>query len=210
VAPFWGLLGCWVDGGWRFYKWGFMSNMFEFLPVRADKNAGVFENNAFLPCIFSLAQRYKRFLFDDYYCADNIGFMLELIALINRLYPHFYVVVEAESHEFMGVVYLDDWKGNKNQLHSCSITTCFEPKFRGKPVIKAGEIFLQKVFEVHKLKKIKAEVFEGNFRAKALLKKLGFVQEGLLKAETIREGKPCKTAIFGREWNSRSEDFGGE
>ncbi len=143
-----------------------------------------FEKPAYLEQALFLYIKYAKFLDDDY--AQNKLPVLEyFLELIKR--TMFFVIVEDEV--VSGFVYLDNFIGNDEKLHSAELTTCFDKRFWGDYTKYCAKIFLKHCFEKYGFEKIKALVYPQNFRVKTLLKASGFEKEALLKSETMRNGK---------------------
>ena len=144
---------------------------------------------------FKLFQKYSNFISDDYFFdiwKDEYAAFLELL---EKTSPYFWII-EIENM-FAGFVYLDNWIGSAKRLHSAEVTTCFNKKFWGKYPKICADIFFRYCFNLLGLKKIKAEIYSDNTRVKPLLKKCGFVKEGTLQNQTIKNGKFQDIEIYG-------------
>jgi len=142
-----------------------------------------------LPQVIHLYERFSRYLHDDYFLQKQESSVDAVINLIEKTTPFFWVIVEKKSSKFAGFVFLENWVGSKNDLHSAEITTCFDPSFWGKYTKICAKKFIKFCFKKYKLKKLKAYVFPQNFKVKTILKKFGFRKEALLKAETLKNGE---------------------
>ena len=173
--------------------------MYKFLPVVADKKSARYENYEYIPEILDLFFKYRDVLTDDYYSNDSVQFTLEIIDLINSLYPHFYAIIKEKDQqkpELIGFVYLDDLRGNDKKIHSCTLTSCFDHKFWGFDVGLAAKKFFKMVFDNLKVHKIKAQVFEHNKKTIKMLKSHGFEQEGFFEKESFKNGLPLNILQF--------------
>lgn len=136
--------------------------------------------------ILKLISKHKTKLFDDF-ISSNLS--MQVLDLINLHFPYFWVIYEIKSEKFVGFAYLYDIIGPQNQLHTATVATCFEKSFWGKGARVAGKTFLEYVFKKLRLSKLKAESFGSNPWAANYLKALGFKKEGILKRESVVEGK---------------------
>lgn len=160
--------------------------MYEFVSVTAGHNP--FEYRDFKPDIKKLAAKYAGVLVDDYNSGDFAD-------LLNEVAPHLYA--GAYNGEFIGFVYLNDWRGSKEKFHSATLTVCIDKKFWGKTAREAGRLFIKKVFKHYKCFKLKALVFEHNLNANNFLLSLGFKKESLLLNETFKNNKPVNIIVYG-------------
>lgn len=143
-----------------------------------------FEKPAYFEQALFLYIKYSKFLDDDY-AQNGLSIYDYFFNLVNKTL--FFVIVEDDF--VSGFVYLDNFTGNDEKLHSAEITTCFDKCFWGDYTKMCGKIFLSYCFEKYELEKIKALVYPENFRVKTLLKSIGFEKEALLKGETLRNNK---------------------
>ena len=151
-----------------------------------------FEKLAYFEQALFLYKKYSKYLNDDF--ANNGDSSYEyFIKLVCR--SAFWVIVEGDI--VSGFVYLDNFIGDKNRLHSAELTTCFDKRFWGSYTKDCAKTFLEYCFEYLGLRKIKALIYPENFRVKTLLKTVGFKKEGLLESETIRNGKPQDVEVYG-------------
>lgn len=144
-------------------------------------------DNYILPKIKELLNKYKNFLEDDY----TTGCFEESLSKIS---PHLYAGFN--NGNFMGFVYLSDWKGGMGNFHSCTMTVCIDKKFWGKPAKEASAIFIDKIFKYYNLYKMKALVFENNKNVINYLIALGFKKEGVLEGETFKHNKPVNLLVY--------------
>lgn len=171
-----------------------ISSQFTFLPIIAGNYNSNTVAKHYLPEILHLFERHKNVLLDDYYSSDFYERLKEILELINAVSPHFYVILCEE--EFMGFVYLENWIGSTQKLHSCCASVCVAKEFRGAKALEAGKIFIRELFKVHNLHKIKAETFAHNHLGANFLKKLGFSKEATLKHETLKNGKYIDIYVY--------------
>ncbi len=143
-----------------------------------------FEKPAYFEQALFLYIKYSKFLDDDY-AQNGLSIYDYFFNLVNKTL--FFVIVEDDF--VSGFVYLDNFTGNDEKLHSAEVTTCFDKRFWGDYTKMCGKIFLNYCFEKYNLEKIKALVYPENFRVKTLLKSIGFEKEALLKGETLRNNK---------------------
>ena len=159
--------------------------MYNFLCVYKFNN--LFVSGFILPRIRELLQKYRNVLTDDY-CSESFD------EFLTRVQPHLYAGFM--DGEFLGFVYLTDWRGGKNDYHSCTMTVCIEKKYWGKVSKEISKLFIRKVFEHYGLFKLKALVFEHNRNAGNFLLSLGFKKEALLRGETVKNGKPVNMFVY--------------
>ncbi len=160
--------------------------MCKFIRLIIDRENSIFKNTQYLSNVIFLYNRYSKYLNDDYapettYC--------NLVELIERTNPFFYVILEAKTGDFAGFVYLDNLIGNSKALHSGEITVCFEQKHWGSFTRKTAICFFDYCFNKLELKKIKAQIYPFNNRVRKLLEFSGFKQDGILRGETLKYGK---------------------
>lgn len=168
----------------------------KFAKIIINKNKKEFKNIKYLPRVIFLLNKFSKYLFDDYALSDDCDFVDLAIRLVEKVSPFFWVIIDSKSLEFAGFVFLENWVGTNNEFHSAEVTTCFEPKFWGTYTKKCARKFIKFCFKKYKLKKLKAQVFEQNFKVKMLLKKSGFKKEATLKAETLKNGKLQNIEVY--------------
>lgn len=164
-----------------------------FINVNSKNSDKYFSNLAFL------FLRYRNVLVDDFKNnqLEKIGYFQFLKSFIYSIQPFFWIIIDKNSKEFAGFVYLDNFTGDKNQLHCAEITGCIEQKFRGQFAQKAAKFFFKYCLQDLGLSKIKAQIYPQNYCVKALLIKSGFKKEGLLKAETLKNGHLQDIEVYG-------------
>ncbi len=143
-----------------------------------------FEKPAYFEQALFLYTKYSKFLDDDY-AQNGLPLLDYFFNLVQKTL--FFVIVEDDF--VSGFVYLDNFRGNDEKLHSAELTTCFDKRFWGDYTKVCARIFLDHCFEKYRFEKIKALVYPENFRVKTLLKSAGFRKEALLKGETLRNNK---------------------
>ncbi|MDD3150172.1 MAG: GNAT family protein [Candidatus Gastranaerophilales bacterium] len=168
--------------------------MYSFEKISIEKNI----NSSYINQVIALFKNHHNSLIDDYYFCKEISLENELIAFIEKTFPHFYLIFLIENNQkiFIGFVYLYNWRGNNNYIHSCTLTTCFDKKYWGKHPVLAGKTFIKSLFDNYKLEKIKAEVFCHNFKVISLLKKMNFEKEATLKNETFKNGSMIDIDVY--------------
>lgn len=134
--------------------------------------------------------KYSKYIQDDFSLVTDKHSLLSHICN-----PFFWVILDYEEN-FMGFVFLDNLVGNKNQLYSAEITTCFDKKAWGNFTRYSAKFFLKMCFDNFGLYKIKAQIYPDNFRVRNFLKSCGFVYESTLKNETQRLGKPQDIEVY--------------
>ncbi len=150
-----------------------------------------FEKPAYFEQALFLYVKYSKYLDDDY-AYNNQNIFDYFYNLVNR--TDFYAVVEDDV--LSGFIYLDNFVGNSNRLHSAEVTTCFDEKFWGSYTKICAILFINFCFEKYGLKKLKALVYPENYRVKTLLKSAGFEKEALLKSETLRNNELQDVEIY--------------
>ncbi len=157
------------------------SSKYKFVKLKLNRKKKIYKNISFLPKIISCIKPYTKFLCDDFAPKSDI---VELVlSQIEKSSGYFWVIL-SEKEDFLGIVYLENFVGNKKQIFSAEITTCFEKRFWGKETKKCGKKFIKYCFNKLNIKKLKAIVYKENFRVKTLIKILGFQREAFLRAET--------------------------
>lgn len=169
----------------------------KFVKVNLDTAKNSFENISLFPDIVELLKEYHDRLFDDYSGFSEESASQKTLELINRTAPCFWAVLERNTGEFAGIVFLDGWVGSKTSVHSASVTTCFRKKFWGKFTKQVAKLFARYVFKKYRLKKLRAQVFAFNNNVCGLLRRAGFVHEATLRAETIVREELTDLKVFG-------------
>lgn len=167
-----------------------------FINIIINKRKKEYVNIQYLPQIISLYERFSRYLNDDYFLDNTKNSIDAVLELVERTSPFFWAVISKKSGKLAGFIFLDNWVGSVDNLHSCEVTTCFSPSYWGVYTKNCGKKFVKYCFKKYKLKKLKAHVFSQNFKAKALLKRLGFKKEALLKGETLKNDEMQDVEVF--------------
>jgi len=163
--------------------------MSKFIKIIINRKRKEFRNIQYLPQIIHLYERFSKYLHDDYFLQHQSSSVDAVIDLIEKTCPFFWAVIDKKTSKFAGFAFLENWVGSKNDLHSAEVTTCFNPSFWGAYTKICAKKFIKYCFKKYKFKKLKAYIFPQNFRVKALLKKVGFKKEAILKAETIKNAQ---------------------
>lgn len=172
--------------------------MCEFVSVSPNNFNKYFSNVAFL------FLRYIQYLIDDFQDTKNTYSFL--YNFIKSRAPFFWVIVDKYSGDFAGFVFLDNFTGSREILHSAEVTGCIERKYWGQFSAKCADEFFNYCFSILNLNKIKAQIYPQNLYVRGILIKNGFSKEGLLKAETIRKGKLQDIEVYGLTrtiWNDK-------
>ena len=170
--------------------------MSKFLKIVINRAKKDFRNIQYLPQIIHLYEKFARYLHDDYFLAQQKSSVDAVINLIEKTSPYFWVVIDKKTGKFAGFGILDNWVGAKNDNYSAEVTTCFAPEFWGGFTKNCAKKFVKYCFKKYKLQKMKAYVFPQNSNVKMLLKQTGFKKEALLKAETMKDGKPQDIEVY--------------
>jgi len=160
--------------------------MLKFKPLIINRSEDFFENLQYLPQVMFLYKKYGKFLMDDFALSGN-SFYEYFINLVESVSPYFFVILCDE--EVAGFVYLENFTGDVNVMHSAEITTCFDRKYWGGFTYYTALVFFNYCFETLGIKKLKALIYPENFRVKQLLTRCRFEKEGYLKSETVRDGQ---------------------
>jgi RimJ/RimL family protein N-acetyltransferase len=168
----------------------------KFKKIIIDKSCGFYLNLGYIPQVIRLYERYSKYLNDDYFNAMEQSEVDQILSLIQKTQPYFWVITAGKDDKFAGFVFLDNLIGNCEILHSAEITTCFLPEFWGLFTKSCAKKFLKYCFKNYGFKKIKASIFPQNSRVRGILNFMGFKREGLLKGETLRNGKLQDVEVF--------------
>lgn len=178
--------------------------MCKFIKVIIDRKCHIFRHLEYLPQIILLYERFSKYLNDDYFACRKKGSIERVIELIEKSGPYFWVILDKKNNKFSGFVFLDDFVGNANNLHSAQVTTCFIPEYWGYFTKKCAKKFIKYCFKNYTFKKLKAYVFPQNVRVKKILNIAGFTHEATLRAETLRNGQLQDIEIFSILKNERN------
>lgn len=149
-------------------------------------------------------------VFEGFYTA------LRIFEIIYSSNGNFWLI-ETENGDFAGFFYVYDvislihpFKNEETgkieftkKPHTAVLAGCLKKDFWG---LKSKKIFsevLSMLFEKENYKKIKCEIFASNPYVKGILKRFKFICEGVLKGETINQGKAENVeiwALFEEKW----------
>lgn len=169
--------------------------MLEFLPIRADFGKNAFINTEYLPFVIDLLLKNKRLLTDDYFPQEEGELLDFLVEEINSIYPWF--VVGILDGQPLGAAWFTHW----HFPHSCQLHACIDRKFWGKTSLFAMEELLKFLHQNTGVVRVQMEIPEFNKIAVNYAKKAGFLEEGLIKCATLKNGKPLNHVLFGRILN---------
>lgn len=167
--------------------------MCKFLRLIIDRENSIYKNTQYLSNVIFLYLRYAKFLNDDYAKTPNYA---NLVDKIEETSPFFFVILNSDTNDFAGFVYLDNLIGNCERLHSGEITVCFEKKYWGNFTRKAAVAFFDYCFRTLELKKVKAQIYPFNNRVRKLLEFSGFQKDGVLRGETLKNGRLENVEVF--------------
>lgn len=167
--------------------------MYKFVKLKLNRKKKIYKNISFLPQIITCIKPYLKYLSDDF--AQNNDIVELVLSQIEKTNGYFWIILN-EKEEFLGIVYLENFVGNKKQIFSAEVTTCFEKKYWGNETKKCGKKFIKYCFKKLKITKLKAIIYKENFRVKNLLSILGFKKEANLNAETVCNGKLQDIEIY--------------
>ncbi len=178
--------------------------MCKFVNLIVDKNNLLSQNTQYLSNVIFLYLRYEKFLNDDYAAKVNYENILNLIENCRDL---FFVFLNEEDDDFAGFVYLDNLTGNNDKIHGGEITVCFEKKYWGKFTRQAAREFFNYCFNTLGFTKIKAQIYPFNSRVKNILTYSGFKKDGVLRGETMKNGKITDVEVYSLLKSDFSEKF---
>ncbi len=167
--------------------------MCKFVRLIIDRKNSRYQNTEYLSNVIFLYLRYAKFLNDDY--AQQVSFT-NIVDMIEKCGDMFFVMLNEENDEFAGFVYLDNPIGNTEKVHSFEITTCVERKYWGNFTKKAAVSFFKYCFTDLGLKKVKAQIYPFNYRVRYILKFAGFKKDGILRGETLKNGKMQDIEVY--------------
>ncbi len=114
-----------------------------------------------------------------------------------------FIIIENQTQKKAGRIYITqiDYRHQKGEYG-----IVLHPEFRGKNLAcEASSLLLHYVFNNLPLNKISLEVFKDNLKAIKLYKKIGFVEEGLMKEEFFKNGTfkdILKMRLLKSEWRN--------
>lgn len=97
-----------------------------------------------------------------------------------------YLVCESESGDVLAYAILRGLSEDSGSIELKRIVVAAPGKGLGRKIL---EEVIQMVFEDLKAHRLVLDVFEDNARARHLYQRLGFVQEGVLREATLRDGQ---------------------
>lgn len=153
-----------------------------------------------------LLEKHKKKLFDDFFF-EEISNQNLILKILDISYGNFWFILDSKSLNFAGLVFLDDFIGNKNNNHSAQISVCFMKQYFGSFVLDSAKIFIPFVFRHFDLNKLYAHVYDFNLLAKKLIRQVGFKLEAKLKAHTILNGKMQDVCVFSLIRDHTNESF---
>ncbi len=160
--------------------------MCKFVKLVIDRQNSRYENTRYLSNVMFLYSRYAKFLNDDY--APEVCYM-NLINMIEKCGELFFIVLNKQNDDFAGFIYLDNPIGNNKKLHCYEVTVCLEKKYWGNFTRKLSIEFFNYCFGALRLEKVKAQIYPFNNRVRSILKFSGFHKDGVLRGETLKNGK---------------------
>lgn len=122
---------------------------------------------------------------------DNCNFVYQwsheehLAALINANLAH-YVIEDVSSQELMGYVILDEVQNSSHSINLRRLVVTVKNRGIGRLAL---EVIKKIAFEELNAHRLWLDVFDDNLNAYRLYRKVGFIQEGLLRESYLRNGK---------------------
>lgn len=92
--------------------------MFKFIKVKLNRKKKIYKNIKFLPKIISCVKPYTKFLNDDF--AQKYDIVEIILSQIEKSSGYFWVILNKKD-EFLGIVYLENFVGDKKHLFSAEI-----------------------------------------------------------------------------------------
>lgn len=108
--------------------------------------------------------------------------------------PFVYALVEKQTQKVIGHIIFHEYDSKEIYELGFIIGEKYQSKGYGYEISKK---VIQFGFEVLKLHKIIAETIEGNKKSMALIKKLGFIQEAILRKQNFDHGKWVDEYYYG-------------
>lgn len=113
-------------------------------------------------------------------------------------------IIDAASGDWAGELAINDWDADNR---SCGIRIAVDAAYRDRGVgTEAMRLAIDYVFESLPIHRLSLEVFAFNPRAIAVYRKLGFVQEGVLRDALFWDGEFHDTilmSILRPDWETR-------
>ena len=116
--------------------------MIKFIKIKINRSQKTYKNIVFLENIYKLYKKFSQHLNDDYSSEDMLE---EIITTIEKSGPCYWAILN--DNKFAGFVYLENFIGNKNDIYSAEVTTCFEPEFWGPFTKKIAKKFIKYCFK---------------------------------------------------------------
>ncbi|MBQ2871680.1 GNAT family N-acetyltransferase [bacterium] len=156
-----------------------------FSPVFLDESSGEFVNFSLIPEIAELLSNNSDKLFDDFFGFDPACGLQKTLDLIRSQSPYFWAIIDPQTNQLAGFVYLYDLVGSKELFFSASISCCFRRKFWGKFALQSGFEFLRFAKNQLRIFKINAEVFAKNAFPQRFLPAIGFKYSHTRERDTL-------------------------
>jgi len=144
--------------------------------------------------IVKLITIYRHNLFDDFV---KTPLSEHVLSLVQRTFPYFWVILTKADGRFCGFIYLYDFVGDEKCAHSACVTVCLKKSFWGRAARDIGRAFTGFCFAKMGLKKLRAECFASNTLTGKVLCDLKFKKEGVLKGETLVNGRSEDLVLWG-------------
>lgn len=166
-------------------------------------------NSAYLTAAIDLMFKHQKALFDDFlnFTAENR--LAKGLELIQHFSPFFWAVINPQTAELAGIVYLYNVVGgyipaakNPKILHSAYVSVCFKHKYWGNFVLKAQKSFLRYVFGKLKFYKLFAEIYTNNPLGRRFAEKAGFLPICKHKSQTLKNGALADTILYEKVRNN--------
>jgi len=170
--------------------------MIEFFPLKADLEERAFVNAQHIPFVLDLLLKYKQVLVDDSMPSDDGQLLDFVINMINRIYPYFVVCVI--NDEPVGCAWITHWHKGKKDYHSCQIHGCVDKKFWGKKALYALKALIKYLHKSSGAVRFQVEIEESNEKAINYVKRAGFLEEGLLKYASQKNGMPVNHVLLAK------------
>ena len=158
---------------------------------------------AYLTAAIDLMFKHRNALFDDFLNLTSENRLEKGLELIQHFSPFFWAVINPETAELAGIVYLYNIVGgyipglkNPKTLHSAYVSVCFKHKYWGEFVLKSQKAFLRYVFGKLRFYKLFAEIYANNPFGRRFAEKSGFLPVCLHKAQTRKGGELADTVLY--------------
>jgi len=178
--------------------------MIKFLPLKADIKNNSFENIQYLSFVLKLLFKNKNLLADDYFPQDEGELLDFIIGEINAVYPWF--VVGVIKNIPVGAAWITHWhRADGNKFHSCQLHACIDKKFWGETSLFAIDELIKFLHLNTGVVRIQMEIPEFNTMAINYAKRANFIEEGLIRCATFKNGKPLNHILLSRILTNRGE-----